>query len=70
MCSAAQVDVDRAAELIVGSNHVIALTGSGVSAESGIPTFRGPNGLWSRLGEPSVRGYQQFLEDPRAWWLH
>ena len=63
-------ETDRAARLILASNYVIALAGSGISAESGVPTFRGPGGMWTRLGEPSVRGYQQFLEDPRAWWLH
>ena len=47
---------------------MVALVGAGFSAESGIPTFRGPGGLWTRLGEPSMRGYQQFLEDPVAWW--
>ena len=38
--------------------------------ESGIPTFRGPGGLWTRFGEPSINGYRQFLEDPAAWWEH
>lgn len=62
--------IDSAARLIVQSKHVMALVGSGLSVESGIPTFRGPNGLWTRLGEPSVRSYQLFLEDPAAWWKH
>lgn len=62
--------VDSAAKLIVESRYVVALAGSGLSAESGIPTFRGPNGLWARLGEPSVRSYQQFLKDPASWWRH
>ena len=60
--------IDSAARLIVNSTHVVALVGAGISAESGIPTFRGPGGLWTRLGEPSMRGYQRFLEDPGAWW--
>ena len=60
--------VERAARLIVDSNYVVALVGAGISVESGISTFRGPGGLWTRIGEPSMRGYQQFLEDPAAWW--
>ena len=60
--------IDSAARLIAKSSHVTALVGSGISVESGIPTFRGPGGLWTRLGEPSVRGYQRFLDDPVAWW--
>ena len=60
--------IDAAASLIVESTQVVALVGAGLSVESGIPTFRGPGGLWTRIGEPSMRGYQQFLADPVAWW--
>ena len=60
--------VESAATLIVESEYVVALVGAGLSAESGIPTFRGPGGLWTRIGEPSMRGYQDFLEDPSTWW--
>ena len=60
--------VDAAAKLVLESTHVVALAGSGISVESGIPTFRGPDGIWTRLGQPSVQGYQQFLDDPVAWW--
>ena len=60
--------IEAAARLVVASDYVVALVGAGLSVESGIPTFRGPGGLWTRLGEPSMRGYQDFLEDPRAWW--
>ena len=60
--------VDSAAQLVTQSSYVVALVGAGLSAESGIPTFRGPGGLWTRVGEPSMRGYQEFLADPAAWW--
>ena len=60
--------IETAARLIVESEYVVALVGAGLSVESGIPTFRGPGGLWTRIGEPSMRGYQEFLEDPMAWW--
>ena len=46
--------VERAARLMTDSKHVVALVGAGLSTESGIPTFRGPGGLWTRLGEPSI----------------
>ena len=62
--------VDSAARLINDSTYVVALVGAGLSVESGVPTFRGPGGLWERLGQPSVRGYQDFLEDPEGWWKH
>ena len=60
--------IESAARLLVESKHVVALVGAGLSVESGVPTFRGPGGLWTRVGEPSMNGYQQFLDAPAAWW--
>ena len=65
-----QTPIQKAANLISASNHAVALIGAGLSAESGIPTFRGAGGLWTRLGEPSMNGYEQFLRDPVRWWEH
>jgi NAD-dependent deacetylase len=65
-------DQDRAAEeasrIVSQSRHVVALVGAGMSVESGIPPFRGPGGLWTRVGEPDMSGYQRFLDDPEAHW--
>ena len=47
---------------------MIALVGAGLSKESGIPTFRGGDGLWDKHGEPPMDGYQRFLADPAGWW--
>jgi NAD-dependent deacetylase len=60
--------LDRAAELLVSSRYPIAMTGAGVSVESGIPPFRGPGGLWTKHGEPPMDGYQRFLADPQGYW--
>ncbi len=60
--------IEAAARTIAGAEHVVALVGAGLSVESGIPTFRGPGGLWTRVGEPSMNGYQEFLADPDTWW--
>ena len=60
--------VKAAATLILSADHVVALTGAGVSVESGIPPFRGPGGIWTRFGEPPMDGYQRFLADPKGWW--
>lgn len=60
--------VDQAARLIVQARHVVALVGAGISVESGIPPFRGPGGLWTKYGEPDMRGYERFMEDPKGWW--
>ena len=60
--------IDAAAKIISRSDYVVALVGAGMSAESGIPTFRGAGGLWTRIGEPSLNGYQKLLRDPVGWW--
>ena len=61
--------VSRAADLLDGAQYVVVLVGAGLSKESGIATFRGEGGLWTRFGEPPMNQYQRFATDPRAWWL-
>ena len=61
-------NLHRAAQLIADSNYVVAMTGAGMSVESGIPPFRGTNGLWTKYGTPSMDGYRQFKADPQAYW--
>ena len=48
--------IDRAARLVSGCHRVTALTGAGISAESGISTYRDPGGLWDRYPEGSSGG--------------
>jgi NAD-dependent protein deacetylase/lipoamidase len=60
--------LDEAAACLMRARHAIALTGAGLSVESGIPPFRGPGGLWTKHGEPPMDGYQRFLRDPRKAW--
>jgi NAD-dependent deacetylase len=60
--------LDVAAEIVAASTYMIALVGAGLSKESGIPTFRGGDGLWDKHGEPPMDGYQRFLANPEAWW--
>ena len=63
-----QERVEKASRLLARSQYVVALVGAGMSAESGIPTYRGPGGLWTRIGEPDPRSYQAFVADPKGWW--
>lgn len=60
--------LDAASECLRQARYAIALTGAGLSVESGIPPFRGPGGLWTRFGEPPMDGFQRFLKDPKRAW--
>ena len=61
-------NIRRAAALIDRARCVVALAGAGLSAGSGIPTYRGPGGLWTQHGTPPLLSYQEFASDPAAWW--
>ena len=56
------------AGLLKNSKHAVVFTGAGISAESGIPTFRGANGLWSRYDPEEVASIQGFMRNPKAFW--
>lgn len=59
----------RLASIIADSSQpvVVFVTGAGVSVASGVPTFRGPDGVWERhVVEWGTR--EKFLEDPSRWW--
>ncbi len=66
--SAGGAEIERAARLTLEAKYPIALTGAGLSVESGIPPFRGPGGLWTKYGEPPMNGFQLFLADPKKGW--
>jgi NAD-dependent deacetylase len=64
--------VDSATVAIAGrlrrARSVVVLTGAGVSAESGIPTFRGPEGLWQHYKPEDLATPEAFRRDPRLVW--
>ncbi|MET1129287.1 MAG: NAD-dependent protein deacetylase [Thermoproteota archaeon] len=57
-----------AAKMIESSSYAIVFTGAGISAESGIPTFRGPGGLWEKYDPMKYASIEGFMEDPIAAW--
>jgi NAD-dependent deacetylase len=59
--------IDQAAEWIIHAKRVAAFTGAGISAESGIPPFRGQNGLWT-VYDPSALDILHFDRDPEKSW--
>jgi NAD-dependent deacetylase len=61
-------DLDHARDLLAAAQSVAALTGAGISAESGIPTFRGAGGLWRNFRAEDLATPQAFERDPRLVW--
>jgi len=59
--------MDTAASLLAASSHVVVLTGAGISTDSGIPDFRGPNGLWTRNPEAErASNIRHYVGDPEV----
>jgi NAD-dependent deacetylase len=50
------------------AKSLVVITGAGISAESGIPTFRGADGLWRRYRAEDLATPQAFQRDPRLVW--
>ena len=61
-------DVARARTIIKEAGRIVILTGAGVSAESGVPTFRGSGGLWNEFRAEDLATPEAFARDPRLVW--
>ena len=62
--------IERAVEVLAGKRRILAFTGAGISTESGIPDFRRPDGVWTKI-DPSEFTYDKYLSNPetrkRSW---
>ena len=56
------------AKLLLDLGQCVALTGAGISAESGIPTFRSKGGLWEKYDPMVYASAEAFRQDPSKYW--
>ena len=64
---------DTLVERLRRAERVAVLTGAGISAESGVPTFRDPDGLWQRFRPEELANVEAFLANPelvQGWYAH
>ena len=54
--------------LVGQARAIVAFTGAGVSAESGVPTFRGTDGIWSKLKPEELASMKAFMKNPSMVW--
>ena len=60
--------IQKTAQAIRRSKKVVALTGAGISVESGIPDFRGPAGLWEKFDPMEYATIEAFNANPKKVW--
>ncbi|KAG6057326.1 hypothetical protein E4U32_005248 [Claviceps aff. humidiphila group G2b] len=62
-------DVEAFHEVLRSSRRILALCGAGLSASSGLPTFRGPGGYWRNHDATKLATMRAFMTDPGLVWL-
>ena len=60
--------IKSAARDLAAASRVVALTGAGISVESGIPPFRGKGGLWEKIDPMEYAHIDAFMKDPAKVW--
>ncbi len=60
--------IEEVRERLERARRPVALTGAGISAESGVPTFRGKDGLWRNYRAEELATPEAFRKDPKLVW--
>jgi NAD-dependent deacetylase len=60
--------LDALIRAVQESRRIVALTGAGISTESGIPDYRGPDGVWARRSPPTLADFRTNPETRRHYW--
>ncbi len=68
MTATGEAAFERAAAVLAGARRVVVLTGAGISAESGVPTFRTHHGLWEQYRIEDVATPEALDRNPRLVW--
>ncbi|MDT7923633.1 MAG: NAD-dependent deacylase [Chlorobiota bacterium] len=66
--SEVEQSLEQAAQLLCAARRVVVFTGAGISAESGIPTFRDPGGLWEQFRPEELATPEAFERNPDRVW--
>lgn len=62
------IDLQKARDLISNGKRMSALTGAGISVDSGIPDFRSEGGLWKRYDPHEYATLDSFIQNPKKFW--
>ena len=63
-----QESIRRVRNKLTHASAIAVLTGAGISADSGVPTFRGADGLWRNFRAEDLATPEAFARDPRVVW--
>ncbi|XP_062501792.1 NAD-dependent protein deacylase sirtuin-5, mitochondrial-like isoform X2 [Corticium candelabrum] len=61
-------DMNAFRDILKRSSNIVVLSGAGISAESGVPTFRGAGGLWRRWQAQELATPESFSKNPSLVW--
>ena len=59
---------EKLIQILASAKRVVVLTGAGISAESGIKTFRDPDGLWAKFNPAELASMDGFMSNPELVW--